>query len=140
MAGAVRLGFTGTGKGMTDRQKEVVRHTLTVNRPTLFVHGGCTGADDQADAIAAELGIHRVVFPSSVVERSVPAEVLRGRGPCTIAQPQPGSPLLRNPRIVAASDLLLACPQQPNEIQRSGTWATVRCARRMARPVVVITP
>jgi hypothetical protein len=43
------LGFTGTQRGMTAHQQERVRALLRAYKPDLFIHGGCVGADDQAD-------------------------------------------------------------------------------------------
>ena len=50
-----------------------------------------------------------------------------------------GGELLRNRRIVEAVDLLVAAPATDREIQRSGTWATVRYARRKTIMVVMLS-
>lgn len=48
--------------------------------------------------------------------------------------------LTRNRHIVAASDLLIACPFTHNEQLRSGTWSTIRYARQKPIPIIKIVP
>lgn len=48
--------------------------------------------------------------------------------------------LERNLAIVNASDLVLATPYEMTEQQRGGTWATIRMARRAAKPLVIVLP
>lgn len=124
----MRLGFTGSQQGMTEHQKALLMERLLYPRPSVFVHGGCIGADDEADVMAAGLGIYRVIYPSTHLRKRVPDAVLRSRGPCVIHMARP--PLQRNPLIVAACERLLAAPAQAREVLRSGTWTTVREGRR----------
>jgi len=49
-------------------------------------------------------------------------------------------PLTRNHDIVDCTELLIACPKSMKEELRSGTWATVRYARKLERPVIIIYP
>jgi hypothetical protein len=48
--------------------------------------------------------------------------------------------LIRNKHIIMATQLLLACPQVGVEITRSGTWATIRLARRLGAETIFIPP
>jgi hypothetical protein len=48
--------------------------------------------------------------------------------------------LARNKDIVRATEMLVAAPAQDIEQLRSGTWSTVRFARKMERAVWVILP
>jgi hypothetical protein len=49
-------------------------------------------------------------------------------------------PLARNHDIVrAGKDLIIACPKAAEE-QRSGTWMTVRHARKVGRNISIIWP
>jgi len=49
--------------------------------------------------------------------------------------------MARNRDIVAASDALLAAPEGPEaSYPRSGTWATVRMARRAGLPIQIVWP
>src|SRR6185295_3683952 len=48
-------------------------------------------------------------------------------------------PLDRNHDIVDETQMLIAAPKGPEE-QRSGTWATVRYARKLGRRIVIVWP
>jgi len=52
----------------------------------------------------------------------------------------PKEPLARNRDIVNMSDILIAAPGEKAEVLRSGTWATIRYARKMSRKLLVIYP
>jgi len=135
------ISFTGTQVGMTDKQKGELRNRLKELRPLLFVHGGCVGADDEADAIAASEGIDRLIIVGPYGPKRVLDLKWQNRGSNFIIKDfKVASPLKRNPIIVRAGVRLIACPQQMKEIIRSGTWTTVRIARRLGKDVEVIEP
>ncbi len=48
--------------------------------------------------------------------------------------------LTRNKDIVRETDILIAAPAEIEEQIRSGTWSTVRYARKLGKPVFVILP
>lgn len=51
----------------------------------------------------------------------------------------PYSPLIRNKHIVDDCDVLLALPINPDvEELRSGTWSTIRYARKLKKKVIII--
>lgn len=137
-------GFTGTQKGMTPEQKDGLRRVLTEGKAETLVHGCCIGADDEADAIAACLGVHRVGIPAEHI-RSVLESVMRARTGSKFLYAPTGpngtreQPLDRNRKIVAAVRALIAAPKAP-EVKRSGTWATVRMARRAKIRIIVVWP
>lgn len=138
--------FTGTRRGMTSSQKEEFEKAIKLHRPSLFVHGGCLGADDEADEIAASNRVDRAVYFSDVPKASVSTHELEARsvyycaGLCT----RPGArPLDRNKEMVnllGPQDILIACPRGREEELRSGTWMTVRFARKSGKTVQVIFP
>lgn len=111
---------------------------LIEKRPMIFSHGACVGADNEADLVAVNLGIYRIIYPATNAEKRVTDTTLKDRGPVLIHPAKP--PLDRNKDIVRAGDLLIACPKEQKEIIRSGTWTTVRYARRIGRPFIVIDP
>jgi hypothetical protein len=127
----MKVGITATWRGTTAAQRERLRARLKELRPSAIVHGGCIGGDDEADIIAAELGIHRFVFPSTITKKRVPDEVLKSRTGSLVTIMPPDEPLLRNPRIVRNVARLIALPRQAQEIIRSGTWTTVRLGRKI---------
>lgn len=136
------ISFTGTQQGMTKIQRENIDRWLTLralnaNSNTGF-HGCCVGGDDEFDSIIAKLGFKRVGFPSNLYGKRVPNEVLQARGPIVIAEPD--SPLRRNRLVVRQGAILLAAPAQMAEVLRSGTWATIRYAEKVKRPIVMFMP
>jgi hypothetical protein len=48
--------------------------------------------------------------------------------------------LERNTEIVKACDVLIATPKEQDEVLRSGTWATIRRARKYDKKLAVIFP
>ena len=128
------LGFTGTHRGMIASQIQDLKTTFKVFYVTEFHHGDCIGADAEAHDIAVAHGIPIIIHP--------PTDA-RKRAFCHIGNPQlpirqlPTKPYLtRNHDIVDASDVLFAAPHG-TEILRSGTWATIRYARKQQKRVVV---
>ena len=129
------VGFTGTRAGLTAKQRVglsvVLEHLRTSH--SAFHHGDCIGADAEAAVIAQRLGYRIHVHP---------AEVAKGKRAFTPAvQYYPILlPLQRNRNIVDACDVLVACPRFTHEEQRSGTWATIRYARKAGKHVLAVWP
>lgn len=125
------LGFTGTEKGMRPRQLKAVRQLL-YNCDVLHL-GDCIGADAEAHAAAVKLGVHTVGHP--------PSENAR-RAFCAYDQELDPKPfLVRNRGIaIAGTDGLIATPDGWVEVLRSGTWSTVRYARRHHRRIWIVRP
>lgn len=120
----MRIGFTGTRDGMSESQKQALR--VALGSASEFHHGDCIGADAEADAIARQLGIAVVIHPPTDSSRRAfcvrPGDVVRAPRPF----------IERNHAIVDESQQLIAAPKSDVEALRSGTWATVRYARRGA--------
>jgi hypothetical protein len=118
------LGFTGTRRGMTERQSITLRgllyHLNAENNDDVFHHGGAIGADTEAATLAKQYEWQ--------LEEHLPedegAEFL----------------LARNCEIVEACDLLIAAPASLKEVRRSGTWYTIRFARRVEKSVIILDP
>ena len=124
------IGFTGTREGMTEAQRTTVFELLRQAR-TLH-HGDCVGADADADRIARQQKMQVVSHPPSDE---------RLRAFCTADETRSAKPYLaRNRDIVNESELLLATPSQDAEQQRGGTWFTVRYARSVGKPTVIVWP
>ena len=127
------VGFTGTRKGMTEKQKSelkwVIFEYLQYSAIKEVHHGDCVGADSE---------FHHVMQDLTVVIH--PPEDDRYRANCRgniILEPKPY--LERNHDIVDACDVLIATPEGP-EKQRSGTWATIRYARKLGKHIVIVDP
>lgn len=126
-----RFGFTGTQRGMTMAQKYALRNLLT-NGEGEFHHGDCIGSDAEAHGIATCLGYCCVIHPPTNSSK---------RAWCNAWVMRPMMPYLkRNHNIVDETAALIATPGEFEEQLRSGTWATVRYARKLGRKVFLILP
>lgn len=133
------VGFTGTRKGMSDAQLRQAGLVLSLLRSDAagtrneFHFGGALGADREALRIARMLNyqIHWHPCPGVVIEDDARAmgEIVYEVFP----------PLRRDRDIVVMCRVLVAAPETDREVQRSGTWATVRYARRAVKPVVMLS-
>ncbi len=127
----MRVGFTGTHKGMTTEQEVTVTNLLAL-RPAEFHHGDCVGCDTEAHALAFRAGIRIIGHPP---------EQSKSRSFCTFDEIRKEKPYLeRNHDIVDETDILIACPEGTKEIMRSGTWATVRYAEKVGKTILLIYP
>lgn len=126
----MKIGFTGTQHGMTENQKALLRAFL---RPAWeFHHGDCIGADAEAHDIAKAVGCRIVVHPPSNPRKRALKHGDEARRPLHY--------LDRNNAIVAETDLLVAAPKSIEEEVRSGTWYTIRRARKHSKPVHILEP
>jgi hypothetical protein len=129
----VNYGFTGTQKGMTQRQRETVRYLFSELQLTTLHHGDCIGADAQAHEIAKRMRAWIEVHPPS---DDVKRAFCKGH-----KEHPPRLHLVRDRDIVKAGvDGLIATPRQHHEILRSGTWATIRYARKQGRHTWIVHP
>ena len=132
-----KLGFTGTAKGMTRAQKAVFRALIL--QPALgafdeFHHGDCVGADEES---------HRFIRENKpavwIVGHPPIIDKFRAFTKCDEWRPLRGY-IPRNHKIVDETDRLLATPRGFKEELRSGTWATLRYARKLERELLIIWP
>ena len=130
----MKIGFTGTHKGMTDQQQFKLSLLLAHLDVSELHHGDCIGADAEAHALAIEMGIHVVIHPPDNDAKR--AFCLPGLMDITILPSKPY--LARNRDIVEACDVLIAAPKENREQLRSGTWATVRYARQAKKQIVLL--
>ncbi len=125
------FGLTATRHGMSREQKEAFRAFLFGSKGKLH-HGLCRGGDSDGHHIAEELGYWIVGHPPT-------DPALRIYLPCHELRPEKPY-LVRNKDIVNETIALIAAPSEPEEQPRGGTWSTVRYARKVGRPVVLILP
>jgi len=128
----MRIGFAGTRHGMTERQKIAVRDLLASYAGAILHHGDAVGADAEAHDIALALGCAIVIHPPAIETQRAFKTAVEIRA----AKPY----LVRNKDIVRETALLIAAPAEPIEQLRSGTWSTVRYARRIRRQVHLLIP
>jgi hypothetical protein len=129
------IGFTGTQAGMNDDQFQEVWWTLQgyrANGYREFHHGDCIGADVEAATIANVLGYKIVCHPPDNPSK-------RGYFWANDVVLEEFPYLTRNQHIVRDTEFVIATPKEQKEIDRSGTWATIRQARARTQ-AHVITP
>lgn len=137
----MRMGFTGTRRGMTAAQKASFRSLMENKKPWAFDHGLCQGADTEAHLIVRE-----------VLGEGGQVEIYGHPGPLGdwrqsvflfedcwhLAEHKPF--LDRNHDIVNSVDVMVACPGESTEELRSGTWATIRYTLKRGKPLHLILP
>lgn len=128
--GNVRIGFTGTQIGMTDEQYDLVDSMVKAIKgvtPALLIahHGDCIGADEGFHEICAWHGVSTEAHPAALITK-------RAFKQADIVHPVQ-EPLARNHVIVDTTSLLIVAPKSVREVRRSGTWATVRYARKQGK-------
>jgi hypothetical protein len=128
------IGITGTRFGLAVPQSkglfEVLRRLFVPD--SVLHHGDCKGVDEQGAALARSMGYELCSHPPSddKLRAFVPSRFLMWPLPY----------MERNRAIVLQSSVLVACPDSQVETLRSGTWSTVRIARELVLPVVLVFP
>ena len=130
----MKIGFTGTRKGLTQYQKYKVDAFLKSCKIKAAYHGGCHGADTDFHTIVSKICLHIYVLPGDAKQR----ENFIRKGDSFVLKPKPY--LERNKDIVNNCNLLIVCPNSTKERLRSGTWATYRYAKKIGKPVVIFYP
>lgn len=133
----IEIGFTGTQGQPTSEQAQLLTGLLRMYRQQyaicLLRHGDCVGADAYAHRLARSLNFEEIIIHPSFIRTK--RAFCRGDKILPLAEP-----LKRNHSIVQACVELVALPGQQQEILRSGTWATIRQARRKNKKVTIIYP
>lgn len=129
-----RIGFTGTRKGMTVQQIQLFQRLAEtfMGVGVEFHHGCCEGADSEAHVMARSVQGTLIHGHPSTLRSFTKREIEEYT---VFHQPQP--PLVRNRDIVLDTQVLIAAPKEAEEVQRSGTWATIRYARTRQRGIVI---
>lgn len=134
---------TGTREGMTISQwaamQSDMEHLFVRTESHVFRDGDCVGADTQAHStvehIRSEYGIRIEMYGH-------PCNLDRYRAHNEydmIFEVKP--PLVRNRDMVDGSEWVLAGPKEFEEVGRgSGTWATIRYARRHEKKLIIFWP
>lgn len=131
----MEVGFTGTKIGTSDPQLGSLIEIVEGLDFEKAHHGDCLGADEEFHVILRTVAEHIKItghIPDDSSQRAL----------CDFDEERDPYPyLVRNHHIVDASDLMIACPNGTKEIRRgSGTWATIRYARKQEVPLVIIWP
>jgi hypothetical protein len=135
------IAFTGTREGMSNRQTEAFTeligafaNVIAEGYQTIFVHGGCDGADIKTRDITLSMNHSICVecFPGDESQH-------KKNSLCISQVVHPIMPYLwRNKKMVNMGGLLVAAPLSMNEENRSGTWSTIRYARKINKPCIIL--
>ncbi len=131
-----KYGFTGTRSGMTSPQMETLRKFIIDNRDDIEAvhHGDCVGADREFHDL-----VRRVAPRVKIIVH--PPLISKLRAFCRGDETREQKPyLVRNKNIIAETDTLLAAPCTEIEIKRSGTWSTIRHARKADQRHIIFWP
>jgi ribA/ribD-fused uncharacterized protein len=129
----MEVGFTGTRYGMNSAQLRTLTRILTqATGLAAGHHGDCVGSDSQFHKICGELDTPVILHPPDQ-----PAH--RAYCPEAAEVWAKADYLERNRQIVESSDCLIACPSGPEKF-RSGTWATIRHARKLGKAILIVEP
>ena len=128
------IGITGSSKPITDAQLNSLYEVLTILRDWYEWqnNGDCIAADALAGTIWKNLGGKIWLRPP-----------INNRKRAYLFYDETDEPLPyleRNHNIVDNSEVLVAIPSTRDEVLRSGTWATIRHARKKGIPIIYIFP
>lgn len=134
------IGVTGPRTGRNARQ--AIQADMFLDRAVdrgfdlSLRHGDCVGVDEAWHEDAMRRGIKTDVHPP--LDETYRAFTYGPRNLVTIHEPKPY--LERNVDVVDASHVLVATSKTDREVIRSGTWWTVRYARHIGVPRLIIWP
>lgn len=128
----MHIGFTGTRKGLTNVQKLHLVDLVALGNADIFHHGDCIGADADFHDIIRKINPQARIIIHPPIINSLRAfkkgdEILSMK-----------SYIERNHDIVNTTEYLIACPTTKHNIWRSGTWATIRYAKKLGKKVVIL--
>ena len=130
----LNVGFTGTRQLLTEAQYHALWAVLVYLDPACCHHGDCVGADSYFHDLVVALDRNLIIHPpEDPIFRAYCSTGHRIMYPTATY-------LERNRNIVDESDQMIACPNSFHEEKRSGTWSTVRYARRLGRIIYVVFP
>lgn len=130
-----KIAVTATRSGMTPVQLEkfsyLVRALFFAEGNNEWHDGDCVGGDDQAHRVvdALKLEFIRLGMPG-IKTVGHPGDTPRYYASNVFDESWPiANNIVRNHDMVDAVEILIACPGEFEEVQRSGTWATIRYAK-----------
>lgn len=137
----MRVGFTGTRRGMTDKQREAFYVWICEHDVTEFHHGDCIGADDEAANVLHEIATGEDPGPPIKVVCHPPSDETHRANNVTHDEiRQPKTHFARNRDIVNETDVLVVCPCDMEHQPRGGTWMTHDYAVKVGKRIVIIWP
>lgn len=134
----MRIGFTGNRHGLNSEQREQILVILNKYQNLTVLHGDCIGSDTEFHEICTE---YNKIHPDKKIEIHIyPPNnpILRAFNQGDLIMPEKYY-LDRNLDILKNSDILIACPIDKNKEElRSGTWSTIRRAKKLNIPTLLM--
>ena len=124
--------MTGSRTGINSAALEKLIKFLKDNKIDEAHHGDCVGSDANFHNEASILNIKTVIHPPINNKMRAYCQGDESR----IVKPY----LARNKDIVNETDMLIAFPPTKKEILKSGTWSTIRYAKKINKKVLIIYP
>lgn len=126
------IGMSGSRTGITRCAKMKFLNFLKENDIEEAHHGDCVGSDQEFHNIITSKKIKSVIHPPIN-----PYKRAYCMGDLVMPEKQY---LSRNKDIVNSSNILIAFPETMTEVLRSGTWSTIRYAKKMGKDVKIFYP
>lgn len=129
------IGVTGSRKGMNDYQINMFGYIVQGLEVDVFRHGVCTGTDETSSIIMRNLR------PDTYIIGHPPLlDTHLSNSAVFDALEDKYEYLERNKHIVDNSNLLVGIPDTDKEKLRSGTWSTIRYAKKKGVKVIILYP
>jgi len=134
----MKVGFTGTRKGMSFNQKQAFvnfleEHLLEI---TELHHGDCVGADKESHDLFNEIYLLKGFDKRKTIIH--PPANKKNRAFCEGIVLQEKAYLERNKDIIDSSDIIIAAPDSDIEKLRSGTWHAIRYAKKQHKDTIIL--
>jgi predicted Rossmann fold nucleotide-binding protein DprA/Smf involved in DNA uptake len=145
----MKYGVTGVSRELSADERRVIHNAikaLGMGYDDVFVSGGAFGVDTYAAIVALDVApeaTHHLCLPNgNVFNTSLEAlwASMNAKNLIIEKADKPGY-MARNDLLVkriGAAGMLLAFPERAAEARRSGTWSTVRRARKLGTQVVIL--
>ncbi len=126
----IKIGFTGNRFGLKPDQEEQIKLILDKYNNIVVLHGDCIGADTDFHNLC--VNYRNTHVDKTLLIHIYPPNISSMRSFNQADLTMEERPYLeRNLNIIKNSSILIACPVDKNkEILRSGTWSTIRQARK----------
>lgn len=154
----IAIAFTGPARNLSGEERALIRTTVQgiEGEPDLFLSGAARGVDTTAahNAIKAFPHVkHRIIIPRHNGEfcpHDVPSiRVIKRQaeelGVDLVVEGAPSAGrneregyMIRNDTLALNCTHMLAFPETSEEEQYSGTWATIRRAKKLGRPIKIV--
>lgn len=130
----MKIGFTGTRKGMTTAQMDTIRRLIIKSNAIEAHMGDCIGADADFHYLV------KTYLPNCIKIGYIPDKDKTRAMLKYDKEMSPKPYIARDKDIVDESDILIANPKGYEEELRSGTWTTVRYAKKKGKKVILVYP